>query len=186
LGLPEFSAEIPDWVALRFNTTEDFDEEGQFLIFGMVKNIKRGKGWARVEIVDKVGTIGIFDREDTTIEPGSVYVFAIAKNSIISYSTPAEIVEKRNPVGKFLMSAKEMCGPDERFILGVRSRKTKAGANMATVLFCDDVGDLESALVFDYNYDDVIRKAKVGTKVSPVFSRTKDGALTIKEIRRGI
>jgi len=31
-----------------------------------------------------------------------------------------------------------------------------------------------------------MRKASAGRKVSPVFSRTKDGTLTIKEIRNGI
>ena len=186
IGLPEFSSEIPDWVSLRFNSSEDFTEDGQYIIFGMVKNIKRGKGWSRVEIVDKLGTIGVFDEENTPLEPGAVYVFSIAKNSIISYSTAKDIVEERNPLGKFLMSPKPMCDPDTRYIIGVRTRETKSKTKMATVLFCDDVGDLDSALVFSYNFEDVMRKASAGRKVSPVFSRTKDGTLTIKEIKNGI
>ena len=41
---------------------------------GMVKAIKRGTGWSRVELLDKTGSVGIFDEEQTTIETGKTYL----------------------------------------------------------------------------------------------------------------
>jgi DNA polymerase III subunit alpha len=182
LGLPEFSSEIPDWVTAKFSEAIEFEEDGEFILHGLVKAIKRGPGWSRVEIVDKTGTVGVFDQEDSKVTAGSVYVFAVAQNSIVDFLKPEEVTAKRKVLSKYLMSAKALCRPDERVVIAARSRKTKKGDDMATVLLSDDAGELESALVFNYNYNDVMPKLTPGRKIKPLLSRTKDGALTIKDV----
>jgi DNA polymerase-3 subunit alpha len=185
LGLPEFSAEIPDWAMERFDKIEDFNEKGSFIFFGVVKAIKRGKGWARVELVDKTGSVGIFDKESTAIQPGSVYAVAVANNSIIAFCPPSSVVSKLHPIGNVIMASKALCPANQRYVIGFRERKTKAGGMMATVMMADDVGDINSALVFNHNFEDVMRKIKPGARIAPAMSMTKDGALTIKEITYG-
>jgi DNA polymerase-3 subunit alpha len=183
LGLPEFAEGIPDWVMAKFDLVEDFDPKGNFVFFGLVKAIKRGKGWSRVEIVDKSGSVGVFDVENTLIEPGQVYVIGVASNSVVTYCKPIDIIEKRGPLAKYLMSTKALCATNERYVIGVRERVTKTGTTMATVLMSDDLTDLDSAVVFSFTYDAVKHRLKAGTKIKPVFSKTRDGGLTIKEIR---
>src|SRR5690606_1730688 len=83
LSIPAFDLNIiPENMRKNFDKLEDFDEEGCFILLGMVKKIKRGTGWSRVEMVDDSGSAGIFHNEDTLIEPGRMYVFLVAANRI--------------------------------------------------------------------------------------------------------
>jgi hypothetical protein len=60
-------------------------------MFGMVKSIKRGTGWARVELVDETGTIGLFHHEDTQIEPNQMYFILVGDNRIARYINVKDI-----------------------------------------------------------------------------------------------
>jgi DNA polymerase-3 subunit alpha len=68
LNLPEFNITVPSHYYAFISDVEEFEEKGSFILMGMVKTIKRGKGWSRVEILDKTGSVGIFDEEQTAIE----------------------------------------------------------------------------------------------------------------------
>jgi len=63
LGIPTFNLDLPPRIKAQARPIEDFDPLGSFVMFGMVKNIKRGTGWARVELVDETGSIGLEDEE---------------------------------------------------------------------------------------------------------------------------
>ncbi len=56
LGIPTFNLDLPPRIKAQARPIEEFDELGSFVMFGMVKNIKRGNGWARVELVDETGS----------------------------------------------------------------------------------------------------------------------------------
>jgi DNA polymerase III subunit alpha len=73
--LPEFNITIPSHYYAFIDDIESFEEKGSFILIGMVKSIKRGTGWSRVEVLDKTGSVGIFDDEATTIGDGRTYLF---------------------------------------------------------------------------------------------------------------
>ena len=60
-------------------------------MFGMVKSIKRGNGWARIELVDETGSIGLFHTEQTQIETGQMYFILVGDNRIARYVKVSEI-----------------------------------------------------------------------------------------------
>ncbi len=76
-------------------SVDEFEDKGSFVLMGMVKNIKRGKGWSRVEILDKTGSVGIFDEEQTKIETGKTYLILASDNRIVS-AIPVEASCTRN------------------------------------------------------------------------------------------
>jgi DNA polymerase-3 subunit alpha len=89
LNLPEFNITVPSHYHAFISSVEDFEEKGSFVLMGMVKTIKRGKGWSRVELLDKTGSVGIFDEEQTAIESGKTYILLASDNRIVS-AIPAE------------------------------------------------------------------------------------------------
>ena len=81
LGIPSFNLEgVPPRIKAQARPIEEFDDLGSFVMFGMVKSIKRGSGWARVELVDETGTIGLFHNEQTQIEPNQLYFILVGDN----------------------------------------------------------------------------------------------------------
>jgi hypothetical protein len=63
-------------------------------MFGMVKSIKRGNGWARVELVDETGSIGLFHNEQTPIETNQMYFILVGDNRIAKYIKVSDIDPK--------------------------------------------------------------------------------------------
>ena len=67
---------------------------------GMVKSIKRSKGWSRAEVLDKTGSVGIFDEENTTIEAGRSYIILANDNRIVSAVPVDEIKDSKDEIGR--------------------------------------------------------------------------------------
>jgi DNA polymerase-3 subunit alpha len=84
LNLPEFNASVPQHYYAYISDAEEYEEKGSYLILGMVKGIKRGKGWSRVEVLDKTGAIGIFDEEQSQIEAGRTYLILASDNRVVT------------------------------------------------------------------------------------------------------
>jgi len=47
LNLPEFNISIPQHYHAFINDIEEYEEKGSYILMGMIKTIKRGKGWSR-------------------------------------------------------------------------------------------------------------------------------------------
>jgi DNA polymerase-3 subunit alpha len=106
LNLPEFNMSVPAHYHAFINDVEEFEEKGSFILMGMVKGIKRGKGWSRVEILDKTGSVGIFDEEETRIEAGRTYILLSSDNRIVS-AVPVD--EIKSSTAGFLKFLTECC-----------------------------------------------------------------------------
>ena len=50
LNLPEFNISVPSHYNAYITDAEEYEEKGSFILMGVVKNIKRGKGWSRKEL----------------------------------------------------------------------------------------------------------------------------------------
>jgi len=184
LGIPTFNLDLPPRIKAQARPIEDFDDLGSFVMFGMVKSIKRGTGWARVELVDETGTIGLFHNEQTQIEPNQMYFILVGDNRIARYIKVGDI----NPNGSdlfvdYLYRKEYDLEDDELIVLNHTPYKTKAGKMMAHLVFSNKNKELTRAIAFPTMYKMALAKLREGMKCKVVLSKLDDGTLMVKEIK---
>jgi len=182
LNLPEFNITIPSHYYAFINDIEDFDEKGSFILLGMVKSIKRGAGWSRVEVLDKTGSVGIFDEEQTTIESGKTYLILATDNRIVSAIPVENIKGSDNALVKFLGYKQLPFSDEEMFVVSFKPRVTKAGKRMATLTLADTNRDLHPITVFPTAFSKAYMKIEEGKSYKFSFGKTKDGTITLEDI----
>ena len=184
LGIPTFNlAGIPPRIKAQARPIEEFDDLGSFVMFGMVKSIKRGTGWARVELVDETGTIGLFHNEDTQIETNQMYFILVGDNRIARYIKVSEIDPNGSDLFVDYLYRKEYdLQEDEYMVVNFNPYKTKAGKMMSHIVLSNKEKELTRAIVFPTMYKMSLAKMREGMKCKVVLSKLDDGTLNIKEI----
>ena len=184
LSIPTFTVDLPPRIKSQARPISEFEDLGSFPLFGMVKSIKRGTGWSRIEIVDETGTVGLFHTEQTQIETGQMYFILVGDNRIARYIKVSEI----DPTGTdlfvdYLYRKEYDMQEDEKMVVNFSPYKTKAGKTMAHIVMTDKNKNLTRAIAFPTMYSKVLGKMREGMKSKPVLSKLDDGTLMIKEIR---
>lgn len=180
LGLPSINSDaLPD---IEFDEVKDVDEAGSFVVLALVQEIQRGNGWSRIRLVDDSGSVAVFHSEASQVEQGSMYVFLVASNRIMRYVNVNELDDVDDAFVKWLHVDKLNIKDHEKVVLAFSSRKTKAGKNMATVVFTDKDKGLSSALVFATMYPRGLGLLKPGKIVRVRYGTLDDGTKFIKEI----
>jgi len=182
LNLPEFNMSVPSHYHAFINEVCDFEEKGAYLLMGMVKGIKRGKGWSRVEILDKSGSVGIFDEEQTSIEPGRTYLVLASDNRIVNSVPVDEIKGSSEAIVKFLGYKQLPFKDDELYVVAFRPRITKAGKKMASLTVADTSRDLHSVTVFPTQFAKAYMKIQEGNAYKFSFGKTKDGTVILEDV----
>ena len=185
LGIPTFNlAGIPPRIKAQARPIDDFDDLGSFVMFGMVKSIKRGSGWARVELVDETGTIGLFHHEDTQIEPNQMYFILVGDNRIARYVNVKDINPNAPDLFVDYLYRKEYDLEEEEYIVvNFTNYKTKAGKMMSHIVLSNAQKELTRAIVFPTLYKMSLAKMREGMKCRVVLSKLDDGTLNVKEIK---
>jgi DNA polymerase-3 subunit alpha len=150
LNLPEFQTSVPQHYYAFMDEVCDFEEKGAFILMGMIKTIKRGKGWSRVEILDKTGSVGIFDDEQTAIESGKTYVLLCSDNRIVTAIPADETRASDSGLVKILNYRQLPYKDEELFVVSFKTRITKAGKKMASLVLADTDRNLHSVTVFQH------------------------------------
>ena len=182
LNLPEFNISVPAHFHAFINEVDEYEEKGAFILMGMVKTIKRGKGWSRVEILDKTGSTGIFDEEQTTIETGKTYIVLASDNRIVSAVPVDEIKTSTAGFLKFLNYRMLPYKDDQKFVLSFKPRITKAGKKMASLVVADTDRDLHSVTVFPTSFAKAYMKIEEGNAYNFTFGQTKDGTVIMEDV----
>jgi DNA polymerase III subunit alpha len=182
LNLPEFNVSIPSHYYAFINDVEEFEEKGSFVLMGMVKGIKRGKGWSRVEILDKTGSVGIFDEEQTTIEAGRTYILLASDNRIVTAIPVDEIKDNHSGLIRLLNYRQLPFKDEELFVVSFKSRVTKAGKKMASLVLADESRDLHSVTVFPTSYSKAYMKIDEGKAYKFSLGKTKDGTTILEDV----
>ena len=183
LGIPTFNLDLPPRIKAQARPIEEFDELGSFIMFGMVKNIKRGNGWARVELVDETGSIGLFHNEQTQIEPNQMYFILVGDNRIARYIKVSDIDPHSNDLFVDYLYRKQYdLAEDEYLVVNFTPYKTKAGKMMAHIVMTDKDKNLTRAIAFPTMYKFALAKMREGMKCKVKLSELDDGTLNIKEI----
>jgi DNA polymerase-3 subunit alpha len=182
LNLPEFNITVPSHYHAFIQEVCDFEERGSFILMGMVKSIKRGKGWSRVEVLDKTGSVGIFDEEQTLIEPGKTYLLLATDNRIVSAIPVEEIKGSSNALVKFLNYKQLPFTDEEMFVVSFKPRITKAGKKMASLTLADTSRDLHPVTVFPTSFAQAYMHIEEGNSYKFKFGKTKDGTVIMEEV----
>ena len=184
LGIPTFNLDLPPRIKSQARPISEFDDLGAFVMFGMVKSIKRGTGWARVEIVDETGTIGLFHNEQTPIETGQMYFILVGDNRIARYVKVQDInPESKDSLVEFLYRKEYDLTEKEHIVVDFTPYKTKAGKIMSHIVLSDKDKNLTRAIVFPSMYKISLAKMREGMKCQVILSTLDDGTLMIKEIK---
>ena len=184
LGIPKFdTGRLSPKIKSQVNPLEDFLEEGCFVLLAMVKSIKKGPTWARVELVDDTGAVGIFHEVNTKIEPGMMYFFLVGDNRIHKYVTIDDVVNNVDePFVHWLYKDKLKIDSGKRLVLDFTHYKTKANKMMAHIILSDADKNLERVIAFPKLYTKVLGKMKPGTICDPAIAQMDDGTLYVKEV----
>ena len=182
LNLPEFNISVPQHFYAFVNDVEEFEEKGAFVLMGMVKSIKRGKGWSRVEVLDKTGSVGIFDEEQTAIEPGRTYLLLASDNRIVSYVPIDELGKSESALVRYLNYKQLPYKDDQMYVVSFNPRVTKAGKKMASMTLADSSRELHPVTVFPTTFAKAYMKIKEGNAYTFSFGKTKDGTVILEDI----
>jgi DNA polymerase-3 subunit alpha len=182
LNLPEFNISIPSHYYAFIQDVDSFEEKGSFILMGMVKAIKRGTGWSRVELLDKTGSVGIFDEEQTIIETGKTYLILATDNRIVSAIPVDEIKGSPNALVKFLSYKQLPYSEEELFVVSFKPRMTKAGKKMASLTLADTSRELHSVTVFPTAFPRAYMHIEEGKSYKFSFGKTKDGTVTLEDV----
>jgi DNA polymerase III subunit alpha len=182
LNLPEFNTSIPQHYYAYINDIEEYEETGSFVLLGMVKSIKRGTGWSRVEVLDKTGSVGIFDEESPSIETGRTYLILASDNRIVSAIPADEIKVSKSSLVKFLNYKMLPYKEGEHFVVSFKPRVTKAGKKMASLVLADAGREMHSVTVFPMQFAKAYMKIEEGNIYKFDFGKTKDGTVIMNEV----
>ena len=182
LNLPEFNMSIPQHYYAYIQDACDYEEQGSFIMIGMIKSIKRGTGWSRVEFLDKTGSVGIFDEENTNIETGRTYLILVSDNRILSSVPVDEIKESKSALVKFLNYKMLPFKDDESMAISFKPRMTKAGKKMASLVIADASRDLHSVVVFPTAFAKAYMTIEEGKIYTVKTSKTKDGTVILDDV----
>ena len=184
LNLPEFKTNVPQHYYAYLDSVEDFEEEGVFIIMGVIKKIKRGTGWSRVEILDQTGLIGMFDNEESTMEIGKKYIVAVANNRIME-AIPIDEIKNfgTNSLLRFFNYKSLPYSSEEHYVVSFKPRVTKAGKKMAYMIVADSNREMKPIMVFPTMFSEAFMKCEPGKAKKLVFEKTKDGVEILKEVR---
>ena len=182
LNLPEFNITVPNHFHAFINEVSDFEEKGSFILMGMIKGIKRGQGWSRVEILDKTGSVGIFDEEQTGIEPGKTYLILASDNRITTAIPIDEIRTMESALTKFLNYKQLPFKDDEMYVVSFKPRVTKAGKKMASLTLADASRNLYPVTVFPTSFAKAYMKIKEGQVYKFNLGKTKDETVILEDV----
>jgi DNA polymerase III subunit alpha len=184
LGIPKFdTGKLSPAIKAQVNPLEEFLEEGCFVLLAMVKSIKKGPTWSRVELVDDTGSIGIFHEVNTQIEPGMMYFFLVGDNRIHRYVTIDDVVNKIDDTFvHWLYRDKLKIDTGKRLVVDFTHYKTKANKMMAHIILSDADKNLERVIAFPKFYSTALGKMRTGMICDPAISKMDDGTLYVKEV----
>jgi DNA polymerase-3 subunit alpha len=184
LTIPKFDIQgLHPKIKAQIQPLEEFLEQGCYVLMAMVRSIKKGKGWSRVELVDDTGAIGIFHSENTQIETGNMYFFLVGDNRIHRYVEVKDVIDKKEDFFINWLYNDTIDIPDDKYlVVDFTHYKTKTNKMMAHIILSDNKKQLSRVLVFPTLYSKALGKMRAGSVCSPEIKVSDDDTIFVKEI----
>lgn len=175
LNLPETAVSLPSHWPAYMTTADDFDDQGAYVMTGFVTNIKRGKGWSLITVMDRTGSFGVFHDENTTIVKGEQYLFLIGSNRIVEAIPLSEVKDSDSGLIKWLNLTDGPCATNEFFVLSFNQRTTKQGKRMGSMIVSTYDRELLSMVVFATQFPTAWAKLRPGNAYHINYEEGRDG-----------
>ena len=175
LNLPETAVSLPLHWPAYMTTADDFDDQGAYVMTGFVTNIKRGKGWSLITVMDRTGSFGVFHDENTTIVKGEQYLFLIGSNRIVEAIPLSEVKDSDSGLIKWLNLTDGPCATNEFFILSFNQRTTKQGKRMGSMIVSTYDRELLPMVVFATQFPTAWAKLRPGNAYHINYEEGRDG-----------
>jgi DNA polymerase-3 subunit alpha len=183
LNIPVFNMSTPSQAEAIITPLDDVNENGAFVVKGIVKNVKRSNdGWARVELMDESGYEAFFGDENIAVEAGQMYIMLVGNNSIAKFITPEELDNDDDAFVKYLKSSRFDLSGDEAYIVGITKRRTKKKQLMGNVIVSNRYRELASLVMFPSNFHKFFSKLKLGQVRQISGKRLDDGGLMVTKV----
>lgn len=179
LMIPAFSTtKVPPRVNNQFIPLDEYSDKGAFPVLAMVKDVRRGDGWARIELVDETGTAGVFTEKETPIEAGQMYAILVSDNRVARHVTMDELINKINNTFVEYLYREEYpdVPPGMHKVLSFSKYRTRAGKDMAYTTICDGQKNLKSVMAFPTSFHKAYGTCKVGAVIDVALKQTDSGA----------
>jgi DNA polymerase-3 subunit alpha len=165
LGIPAFDTNlITQKMKEQLRPLDEYLDDETFMVMAVVKGIKRGEGWARVDMVDSSGTAGSFADQDIDVVKGTMYLFLIGNNRIMKYINLEDVKEEDEIVMDYLRRPiLEEITPGWHKILYARRSTTKTGKKIAHLVVSDDEKNLQTLMVFAKDLPLIRSSCKIGS-----------------------
>lgn len=163
---------------------EEYVDDDTFFVMAMVKNVKVGTGWKRVDMVDSSGTAGVFAEPEMDIVKNRQYIFLIGNNKIIKViDLEAEIDDATEILLDYLRRpVLEEVVPGQYKILAAKARKTKSNDNMATIVVCNDKKELKTIVVFKDMFNMARMMCKLGSVRTIELGKSRNGGEFMRSV----
>lgn len=185
LNIPAFDTKsVPPKVKVQMRDLDEFSDSDAFVTLAMVRGIKTGDGWARIEIVDETGSAGVFTNEHHQIETGQLYLLLISSNRVARYMKVSEFGEdKKDSLYNYLMADSFPDVPEGMAkVVAFIPRTTKAGKRMGEAIVCNENKELQHVLIFPAMFMKAYTRMREGAVVDIVLGETKEGTVFLDNI----
>lgn len=165
LGIPAFDTNlITQKMKEQLAPLEEYLDDETFIVMAVVKAIKRGEGWARVDMVDSSGKAGAFADQDIDLNKGGMYLFLIGNNRIMKYVDLENLKEEDEVIMDYLRRPLlEEILPGQHKILFAKRTTTKNGKKIAHIVVSDHEKNLQTLMVFANDLPLVSASCKIGS-----------------------
>ena len=182
LNLPTFDVkDVPPHIYAQFRPLAEFTEDETFVCMGIVGGDKSKPGWRLIDIVDETATASAFVPPDCDIAIGEVYVFLIAKNSVIEWIRTDEL-DDEGVLQQFLHRKRLNIDENKQVVIHFSPRKTKAGKFMANLTLANRDKEMVTALVWPSMFSMAYTHAPTGAVVQAELNELDDGGYAIASI----
>jgi DNA polymerase-3 subunit alpha len=178
LGIPAFDTKmISPRMKEGLRPLDEYTDDETFICTAMVKGVKRGTGWARIDMIDGTASAGAFTEQNTDIAKGTQYLFLIGNNKILK---AVPLIGELDPTDEVILDYVRRPALDEvpkgqYKIIAAQARKTKAGADMAYITVSDADKNLKTLLVFESMFAKARLFCRLGSVRVIDIGKTKDG-----------
>lgn len=154
LKIPAFAKDALDpRVENKIVDIEDLTDEVS-MIKVMLRNIVKKDNWARADVLDETGSVGLFTDPNSKAETGKMYLMLVSGNSIMRAVNLEKVdSSSQNSFIRYLYGKTPELSEGQYYTIAFKARKTKTNKDMANLIAVDHTGRMIDILVWPSDFE---------------------------------